>query len=206
MFRSRGGKMKNIQDAGFHWRAEVDGTILYRANEHSPTYVISRPDLNRITHAAELVAAAWWLTGFRTPEFALLIASIMIIPAGCILNFALVRHGILSRANKAGKDIELYAVSESIRSAGQYLTRNIASLWLWLANAILLFLCCEITIATVRFMRTPAFEYSGTHRPGPLDGLFYVGFVLFLVYVLTEELFRRRRTRFRAQARLNLKR
>ena len=35
--------MENIPEAGFHWRAEADGTILYRANENTHTYVISRP-------------------------------------------------------------------------------------------------------------------------------------------------------------------
>jgi hypothetical protein len=204
--------MKNIQEAGFHWRAEADGTILYRVNEHTPTYVISRGDLDRITYAVELVAAAlfasiaftfafnghWWLTGFRTPEFATLIVSIMVIPAGFIANLARVRHGILSRSTRSAQDIEIYALTESIRTAGHYLTRNVGSFWLWLANVVLLFVCCEIGIATVRFLRTPASEYAGSHRPGPLDGLFYLAFVLFIVYVLTEELLRRRRLKAEA--------
>jgi hypothetical protein len=199
--------MKNIQEAGFHWRAEADGTILYRVNEHTPTYVISRGDLDRITHAVELVVAAlfasiaftfafnghWWLTGFRTPEFAVLIGSIMVIPVGFIANLARVRHGILSRAARSTTDIEIYALTESIRAGGHYMTRNVASFWLWLTNAVLLFIGCEIAIATVRFLRTPASEYTGSHRPGPLDGLFYLAFLLFIVYVLTEELLRRRR-------------
>lgn len=197
--------MKNIPEAGFHWRAEADGTILYRVNEHSPTYMISRGDLDRITHAAELVAAAlfgsiaftfafnghWWLTGFRTPEFAFLIGSITVIPAVLIANLARVRHQILSRAPRAAQDIEIFALTESINLAARYLTQNVASVWLWLANAVLLFIGCEIAVATIRFLRTPAAEIMGSHRPGPLDGLFYLGFVLFLVYILTEELFRR---------------
>lgn len=199
--------MKNIPEAGFHWRAEADGTILYRVNEHTPTYVISRSDLDRITHAAELVAAAlftsiaftfafnghWWFSGFRTPEFVMLILFVMVIPALLIGNLALVRHRILSRASRAPHDIEIFAITESISLAARYLTRNIASFWLWLANAVLLFAACEIAIATVRFLRTPAADYMGSHRPGPLDGFFYLAFVLFLVYVLTEELYRRRR-------------
>ena len=206
--------MKNIQEVGFHWRAEADGTILYRVNEHTPTYVISRSDLDRITHAVELVMAAlfasiaftfafnghWWFTGFRTPEFAVLLVSIMVIPAGSIVNLARVRHRILSRARRAASDIELHALTETVRAAVQYMTTSIASFWLWLANAILLFLCCEIAIASVRFLRTPASEYAGSHRPGPLDGLFYLTFLLFIVYVLTDELFRRRQVRLRAQA------
>lgn len=201
--------MKNIPEAGFHWRAEADGTILYRVNEHTPTFVISRSELNRITHAAELVAAAlfasvvftfafnghWWLSGFRTPEFAVLLLSIIVIPALFIGNLARVRHAILSRARRAAHDIEIYALTESINLAARYLTRNIASIWLWLANAVLLFVACEIAIATVRFVRTPASEYLGSHRPGPLDGVFYIAFVLFIVYVLSEELFRRRRAK-----------
>lgn len=206
--------MRNIQEAGFHWRAEADGTILYRVNEHTPTYAISRRELDRITHAVELVVAAlfasiaftfafnghWWLTGFRTPEFAMLLAAIMIIPAALIANLARVRHAILSRAPKAGTDIEIYALTESIKAAGHYMTRNIASAWLWLANAVLLFVCCEIAIASLRFLRAPASDYTGSHRPGPLDGLFYLAFVLFIVYVLTEELLRRRRMKAAAQA------
>lgn len=206
--------MKNIQEAGFHWRAEADGTILYRVNEHTPTYVISRGDLDRITHAVELVVAAlfasiaftfafnghWWLTGFRTPEFATLIASIMIIPAALIVNLARVRHAVLSRSPKSATDIEIYALTESIKAAGLYMTRNIASFWLWLANAVLLFICCEIAIASVRFVRTPASEFTGSHRPGPLDGLFYIAFVLFIVYVLTEELLRRHRLKVQARS------
>lgn len=204
-----GGVMKNIPEAGFHWRAEADGTILYRVNEHTPTYVIARGDLDRITSAAELVAAAlfgsiaftfafnghWWLTGFRTPEFAALIVSIIVIPAVLIGNLARVRHQILSKAQRASRDIEIFALSESINLAARYLTRNIASFWLWVANAVLLFVGCEIAIATIRFLRAPAWEIMGSHRPGPLDGLFYLGFVLFIVYVLTEELFRRRKTK-----------
>ena len=206
--------MQNIPDAGFHWRAEADGTILYRVNENTPTYVISRADLNRITHAAELVAAAlfasiaftfafnghWWLTGFRTPQFAALILAITVIPALLIGHLAWVRHQIFARASKASQDIEIYALSESINLAARYLTKNVASIWLWLANAVLLFLALEIAIASMRFVRTPAAEYLGSHRPGPLDGLFYIGFVLFIVYVLTEELFRRRRAKLSASA------
>lgn len=205
--------MKNIQEAGFHWRAEADGTILYRVNEHAPTYVISRGDLDRITNAAELVVAAlfasivftfafnghWWLSGFRTPEFAVLIASIMVIPAALIANLARVRHGILSRSAKSATNIEIYALTESIRAAGHYMTRNVASFWLWFANVVLLFVSCEIAIVTVRFLRTPAVEFAGSHRPGPLDGLFYLAFVLFIVYVLTEELLHRRRIKATAQ-------
>lgn len=199
--------MKNISEAGFHWRAEADGTILYRVNEHTPTYVISPVDLDRITSAAELVAAAlfgsiaftfafnghWWLTGFRTPEFAFLIATIIVIPAILIANLARVRHQILSQAPRATRDIEIFALTESINLAARYLTQHVASFWLWLANAALLFVGCEIAIMTIRFLRTPALEIMGSHRPGPLDGLFYLGFVLFFVYVLTEELFRRRK-------------
>jgi len=201
--------MKNIPEAGFHWRAEADGTILYRVNEHTPTYVITRTDLNQITNAAELVAAAlfasivftfafnghWWLSGFRTPEFAVLLLSIIVIPALFIGNLARVRHAILSKAQPAAFDIEIYALTESINLAVRYLTRNIASIWLWLANAVLLFVACEIAIVTVRFLRTPAIEYMGSHRPGPLDGFFYIAFVLFIVYALTEELLRRRRAK-----------
>lgn len=201
--------MKNIPDAGFHWRAEADGTILYRVNEHTPTYVISRADLDRITTAAELVAAAlfgsiafsfafnghWWLTGFRTPEFAALIVSIIVIPAILIANLARVRHQVLSKALRAPRDIEIFALTESINLAARYLTHNIASFWLWLANAVLLFLGCQIAIATIRFVRAPGSEILGSHRPGPLDGLFYLAFVLFIVYVLTEELLRRRRVK-----------
>jgi hypothetical protein len=199
--------MKNIPEAGFHWRAEADGTILYRVNEHTPTYVISRGDLDRITSAAELVAAAlfgsivftfafnghWWLTGFRTPEFAALIVMITVIPLILIANLARVRRRILSRASRAAHDLEIFALTESINLAARYLTRNISSFWLWLANAVLLFIGCEIVIATIRFLRAPASEIMGSHRPGPLDGLFYLGFVLFVIYLLTEELFRRRR-------------
>ncbi|MGV3550535.1 hypothetical protein [Rhizobium sp.] len=204
--------MKNIQEAGFHWRAEADGTILYRVNEHTPTYIISRRELNRITHAAELVAAAlfasivftfvcnghWWLSGFRTPEFAVLLFSIMVIPAALIANLARVRHAILGRARKSATDIEIYALTESIRSATGYMTRNVASFWLWLGNAVLLFIGFEISIATVRFLRTPASDYAGSHRPGPLDGLFYLAFVLFIVYMLTDELLRRHRIKAQA--------
>ncbi|MCB1448456.1 MAG: hypothetical protein KDJ87_22435 [Rhizobiaceae bacterium] len=201
--------MKNIPEAGFHWRAEPDGTILYRVNEHRPTYVISRDELNRITHAAELVAAAlfasivftfafnghWWLTGFRTPEFAALILAIMVLPAVLIGNLALIRHRILSKAPKAAQDIEIFAITESINVSMRYLTRPVASAWLWLANAALLFIALEIAIASLRFFRAPASAYMGAHRPGPLDGLFYLGFVLFLVYLLTEELHRRRKSK-----------
>jgi uncharacterized membrane protein YidH (DUF202 family) len=205
--------MKNIQEAGFHWRVEADGTILYRVNEHAPTYVISRRDLDRITHAVELVVAAlfasiaftfafnghWWLTGFRTPEFATLLVSIIVIPAACIGNLARVRHQIFSRASRSATDLEIHALTESIRAAGRYMTRNVASVWLWLANAFLLFMSCEIAIAFVRFLRTPSAEYMGSHRPGPLDGLFYLAFVLFIVYVLTDELLRRRRMKGQPQ-------
>lgn len=201
--------MIHVPEAGFHWRAEADGTILYRVNEHTPTYVITRTELNRITHAAELVAAAlfasvaftfafnghWWLSGFRTPEFAVLLLSIIVIPALFIGNLARVRHAILSHAKQAAHDIEIFALTESINLAARYLTRNISSFWLWFANAVLLFVACEIAIVSVRFVRTPASEYLGSHRPGPLDGVFYIGFVLFIVYALTEELFRRRRTK-----------
>ena len=197
--------MDNNPDAGFHWRAEADGTILYRASEDAPTYVISRAELARITHAGEMVAAAlfasiaftfafnghWWLTGFRTPEFAALILAIMIIPAVLIGNYAWVRHGVLSHAPRAQREIEVYALTESIRLAARTMTGRVASFWLWLANAVLLFAAFEIAIATVRFLRTPAAEILGSHRPGPLDGLFYIGFVLFIVYLLTDELFRR---------------
>lgn len=207
LMKVHGGAMKNIPEAGFHWRAEADGTILYRVNEHASTYVISRGDLDRITEAAELVAAAlfgsiaftfafnghWWLTGFRTPEFAILIALIMVIPAVLIANLARVRHRVLSQARRATRDIEIFALTESINLAARCLTRHISSFWLWLANATLLFIGCEIAIATIRFLRTPAAEGMGSHRAGPLDGLFYLGFVLFMVYALTEELFRRRR-------------
>jgi hypothetical protein len=199
--------MENNPDAGFHWRAEADGTILYRANEDAPTYVISRADLARITHAGEMVAAAlfasiaftfafnghWWLSGFRTPEFAALLVAIMVIPAALIGHYAWIRHGILSRARRAPRDIEVYALTESIRLAARALTQPVASFWLWLANAILLFVGFEIAVATIRFLRTPAADYLGSHRPGPLDGLFYIAFVLFLVYLLTDELFRRRK-------------
>ncbi|RYF00959.1 MAG: hypothetical protein EOO78_11160, partial [Oxalobacteraceae bacterium] len=181
-----GGEMINIPEAGFHWRAEADGSILYRVNEHTPTYVITRTELSRITHAAELVAAAlfasivftfafnghWWLSGFRTPEFAVLLLSIIVIPALFIGNLARVRHAILSQAQRAAQDIEIYALTETISLATRYLTRNIASFWLWFANVVLLFVACEIAIATVRFLRTPASEYMGSHRPGPLDGVF----------------------------------
>lgn len=201
--------MQNIPEAGFHWRAEADGTILYRVNEHTPTYVISRTELNQITSAAEFMAAAlfgsivftfafnghWWLSGFRTPEFAMLLVCIIVIPAVFIVNLARVRHSILSKAERATRDIEIYALTESISLGARYLTRNIASFWLWLANAALLFVACEIAIATVRFLRTPAIDQLGSHRPGPLDGVFYIAFVLFIVYALTEELFRRRRVK-----------
>jgi hypothetical protein len=208
-YEVHGGAMKNIPEAGFHWRAEADGSILYRVNEHTPTYVISRGDLDRITNAAELVAAAlfgsiaftfacnghWWLSGFRTPEFAILLISIIVIPAVLIVNLARVRHGILSQARPATREIEIFALTESINLAARYLTRNIASFWLWLANAVLLFIGCEIAIATIRFVRAPAADLMGSHRPGPLDGLFYLGFVLFVVYLLTGELFRRRKVK-----------
>lgn len=204
--------MKNTPEAGFHWRAEANGTILYRVNEHTATYVISRGELDRITNAAELVAAAlfasvvftfafngyWWLNGFRTLEFASLLVCIMVIPAVMIGNLARVRHRILSQAQRAGHDIEIFAVTESIRLAVRYLTGNIASFWLWLANAALLLVGCEIAIATIRFLRAPAAEALGSHRPGPLDGLFYLGFVLFIVYALTEELFHRRKSKVAA--------
>ena len=199
--------MKNIPEAGFHWRAEADGTILYRVNEHTPTYVISRSELNRITHAAELVAAAlfasvaftfafnghWWFTGFRTPEFFTLMLCIMVIPAVLIGNLAIVRHRVLSHAALAPRDIEIFAVTESISLAARYLTRHVASAWLWLANGVLLFLAFEIAIATLRFLRAPAADTSGSHLPGPLDGVLYIAFVMFIVYFLTEELFRRRK-------------
>jgi hypothetical protein len=201
--------MNIIPEAGFHWRADADGAILYRVNENTPTYVITRAELNRITNAAEHVAAAlfasivftfafnghWWLSGFRTPEFAVLLMSIIIIPAFFIGNLARVRHTILSKARVASHDIEIFALTESINLGARYLTRNIGSIWLWLVNAVLLFIACEIAIATLRFLRAPASEYLGSHRPGPLDGVFYIGFVLFIVYVLTEELFRRRRAK-----------
>jgi uncharacterized membrane protein len=200
--------MQNIPDAGFHWRAEADGTILYRVNEHRPTYRITRQELGRITAAAELVAASlfgsvvftfafnghWWLSGFRTPEFALLILMITLIPAALIANFARVRHQVLSRAPRAARDIQITALSETVGLAVRYLTRHVASFWLWFANAVLLFLACEIAIASVRFLRTPPVEYLGSHRPGPLDGVFYLGFVLVIVYLLTDELLRRRRS------------
>jgi hypothetical protein len=199
--------MENIPEAGFHWRAEADGTILYRANENTHTYVISRPELARITHAAEMVAAAlfasivftfafnghWWMTGFRTPEFAALILAIMVIPAALIGRYAWVRHGILARAQRASREIEVYALTESIRVGVQFVTRHVSSVWLWLGNAVLLFIAFEIGIASVRFLRTPVADYLGSHRPGPLDGLFYIGFVLFFVYLLTDELMRRRK-------------
>lgn len=199
--------MQNIPDAGFHWRAEADGTILYRVNEHTPTYAITRHDLGRITSAAELVAASlfasifftfasnghWWLTGFRSVEFAVLILAVMLIPAVLIANLAWVRHSVLSRARRAARDIEIYALTESISLAVRSVTSRIASFWLWLANAVLLFLGFEIAIATLRFLRTPPIAYMGSHRPGPLDGLFYLAFVLFIVYALTGELLRRRR-------------
>lgn len=205
--------MKNIPEAGFHWRAEADGTILYRVNEHSPTYVISRVDLERITHAAELVAAAlfasiaftfafnghWWINGFRTPQFAALILCISVVPLVLIGRLAWVRHQVLSKAPRASRDIEIYALTESISLVARELTRNIASIWLWLANGALLFLAAEIAIASMRFVRAPASDYLGSHRPGPLDGLFYLAFVLFIVYLLTDELFRRRRARLAAR-------
>lgn len=203
--------MKNVPDAGFHWRADADGKILYRTNEHTPTYVISRDDLQRITHAAEYVAAAlfasvvftfafnghWWLQGFRTPEFAALITFIMVIPLALIANFAVVRHRILSKAPRASREIQIYAVTETMALATRYLTRRVGSAWLWLANIALLVVACEIVAMTVRFLRRPVAEYVGHHQPGPLDGLFYLAFVMALVYLLTEELFRRRRAKAR---------
>lgn len=202
-----GGGMKNLPDAGFHWRADSDGTVLYRTNEDAPTYAISRAELQRITQAAEYLWAAlfasiaftfffnghWWLLGFRTPEFAALITFIMVIPAILIANFAYVRHRILSRARLAARQIEIHALTESLALATRYLTRRVGSFWLWLANAILLFGGCEIVVMTIRFLRRPVAEYAGSHQPGPLDGMFYLAFVLVLVYLLTEELFRRRR-------------
>jgi hypothetical protein len=199
--------MKNLPDAGFHWRADADGTILYRANEDAPTYVISRTELQRITHAAEYVAAAlfasivftfvcngnWWLAGFRTPEFAALITFIMVIPAVLIGNYAIVRHRVLSKAPVAARQIEIYALTESLSLAMRYLTRPVASLWLWLVNAALVIVGCEIAIMTIRFLRRPVMEYAGSHQPGPLDGMFYLAFVLTLVYLVTDELFRRKR-------------
>jgi hypothetical protein len=199
--------MQNFPDAGFHWRAEADGTILYRVNEHTPTYAITRHDLGRITSAAELVAASlfasivftfasnghWWLTGFRSVEFAVLILMVMLIPAVMIANLAWVRQSVLSRARRAPHEIEIYALTESINLAARHLTHNVASFWLWLANAVLLFLGCEIAIVTLRFLRAPPVAYMGSHRPGPLDGFFYLAFVLFIVYLLTAELLRRRR-------------
>ena len=199
--------MKNLPDAGFHWRADANGTILYRANEDAPTYIISRTELQRIAHAAEYVAAAlfasivftfvcngnWWLAGFQTPEFAALITFIMVIPAILIGNFAIVRHRILSKAPVAAHQIEIYAVTESLALAARYLIRPVASPWLWLVNAALVLLACEIAIMTIRFLRRPVMEYAGAHQPGPLDGMFYLAFVLLLVYLLTDELFRRKR-------------
>lgn len=199
--------MKNLPEAGFHWRADADGTILYRANEDAATYVISRTDLQRITHAAEYVAAAlfasivftficngnWWLAGFRTPEFAALITFIMVIPAVLIGHYAIVRHRVLSRAPVAARQIEIYALTESLALAIRYLMRPVASPWLWLVNAALVLVGCEIAIMTIRFLRRPVMEYAGAHQPGPLDGVFYLAFILLLVYLLTDELFRRRR-------------
>lgn len=199
--------MKYLPQAGFHWRAEADGSILYRVNEHRPTYVISRGELDRITFAAELVAAAlfasivftfafnghWWLSGFRSQQFALLVIAVTVIPAILIGNLAFVRHRILSRARRAPQEIEIYALTETINLAVRYLTQNIASAWLWFANIVLLFIGFELAIASLRFVRTPLADYLGSHRPGPLDGIFYVGFILFIVYALTEELLRRRR-------------
>jgi hypothetical protein len=199
--------MKNLPEAGFHWRADADGTILYRANEDAATYVISRAELQRITHAAEYVAAAlfasiaftfvcngnWWLAGFRTPEFAALVTFIMVIPAVLIANFALVRHRILSKAPVAADQVEIYALTESMALATRYLMRPVGSLWLWLVNAALVLVGCEIAIMTIRFLRRPVMEYASGHQPGPLDGMFYLAFVLALVYLLTDELFRRKR-------------
>ena len=199
--------MQNVPEAGFHWRTDADGSILYRTNEHAPTYVITRAELERITHAAEYVAAAlfasvvftfafngtWWLQGFRTPEFAALIAFIMVIPAALIGNFALVRHSILSKAPRASRDIEIYALTETLALITRYLTRRIGSFWLWLANIALLVAACEVVVMMVRFLRRPVAEYAGSHQPGPLDGMFYLGFIMVLVYLLTDELFRRRR-------------
>lgn len=199
--------MKNLPEAGFHWRADADGTIFYRANEDAATYVISRAELQRITQAAEYVAAAlfasvvftfvcngnWWLAGFRTPEFAALLTFIMVIPAILIGNFAIVRHRILSKAKPATNQIEIYALTESVALAMSYLTRPVASMWLWLVNAALVVVGCEIAIMTIRFLRRPVMEYAGGHQPGPLDGLFYLAFVMALVYLLTDELIRRKR-------------
>ena len=204
--------MKNVPVAGFHWRADADGSMLYRTNEHTPTYVISRAELQRITHAAEYVAAAlfasvvftfacngrWWLEGFRTPEFATLIAFIMVIPLVLIANFAFVRHRILSRAPRAAREIEIHALTETLALATRYLTRRVGSFWLWLANIALLVAACQIVALSVRFVRRPVAEYMGFHQPGPLDGLFYLGFVMVLVYLLTDELFRRRKAKARA--------
>jgi hypothetical protein len=197
----------NLPEAGFHWRADADGTILYRANEDAATYVISRTELQRITHAAEYVAAAlfasivftfvcngnWWLAGFRAPEFAALITFIIVIPAVLIGNYAIVRHRILSKAPLAANQIEIYALTESLAFAMSYLMRPVGSVWLWLVNAALVVVGCEIAIMTIRFLRRPVMEYAGAHQPGPLDGLFYLAFVLALVYLLTDELFRRKR-------------
>lgn len=199
--------MKNIPQAGFHWRADADGKILYRVNEHAPTYVISRSDLERITSASELVGAAlfasiafvfisnghWWVSGFRTPEFVALLVAIMVIPAVLIANLARVRHQVLSRAARAPRELKIYALSETINLGMRYLTRHVSSFWLWLANAALLFVGFELAIASIRFLRAPASQVQGSHLPGPLDGLFYLGFVLFVVYLLTEELYRRRK-------------
>jgi hypothetical protein len=204
--------MKNLPEAGFHWRADSDGTILYRVNEDAPTYVISRTELHRITHAAEYVAAAlfasivftfvfngnWWLAGFRTPEFAALITFILVIPAVLIGNFAVVRHRILSKAPVADHQIEIYALTESLALATRHLMRPVGSLWLWLVNGALVLVGCEIVIMTIRFLRRPVLEYVGGHQPGPLDGMFYLAFILALVYFLTEELFRRRREKVSA--------
>lgn len=204
--------MQNVPDAGFHWRADADGKILYRTNEHTSTYVISRAELMRITHAAEYVAASlfasvvftfafnghWWLQGFRTPEFATLITFIMVIPLVLIGNFALVRHRILSKAPRASREIQIYALTESLSLATRYMTRRVGTVWLWLVNIVLITVACEIVAMSVRFLRRPVAEYVGHHQPGPLDGLFYLGFVLVLVYLLTDELFRRRRAKARA--------
>ena len=60
------------------------------------------------------------------------------------------------------------------------MTRNIAGLsGCGLPISVLLFVSCELAIATVRFLRTPASDFTGSHRPGPLDGLSYLAFVLF---------------------------
>jgi hypothetical protein len=116
-----------------------------------------------------------------------------VIPAVLIGNYAIVRHRVLSKAPVAARQIEIYALTESLSLAMRYLTRPVASLWLWLVNAALVIVGCEIAIMTIRFLRRPVMEYAGSHQPGPLDGMFYLAFVLTLVYLVTDELFRRKR-------------